>query len=398
MASKQMSGESSRIKRIFTIAGIVFLLIMAFNMVVENLVYVRSRRVYDANMQSVEIMSQMNDRLSSINESIGMMAAGMSDQTTLDSIDQDLAAIDTLKDAFLEAGGHSDMELRRFNQASYAIQGYRRKINEVRDTLPTAGYERARSIYMQELAPLKVCAAEMLDATAEINTRTAKENVHSSTLMHGVAQLVLMLITVLTLAALAIAARHQLRAVEEIEAKKAELREAEHKIGRSMQKVEDAAYTNILTGLPNRYALEMMLEDLLNNVQFHAAVFDIDNFRSINDTYGLEFGDRYLIDVAERLGEFAEVADIYNISGNEFFLLFHDDLTDMEVQQTAEQVRQTMGAPTMIDGIVIQQTVSGALSHVLPSGTMDTNTLLMKLDSALHAAKRDGGDRLSIVR
>ena len=398
MASKQMSGESSRIKRIFTIAGIVFLLIMAFNMVVENLVYVRSRRVYDANMQSVEIMSQMNDRLSSINESIGMMAAGMSDQTTLDSIDQDLAAIDTLKDAFLEAGGHSDMELRRFNQASYAIQGYRRKINEVRDTLPTAGYERARSIYMQELAPLKVCAAEMLDATAEINTRTAKENVHSSTLMHGVAQLVLMLITVLTLAALAIAARHQLRAVEEIEAKKAELREAEHKIGRSMQKVEDAAYTNILTGLPNRYALEMMLEDLLNNVQFHVAVFDIDNFRSINDTYGLEFGDRYLIDVAERLGEFAEVADIYNISGNEFFLLFHEDLTDMEVQQTAEQVRQTMGAPTMIDGIVIQQTVSGALSHVLPSGTMDTNTLLMKLDSALHAAKRDGGDRLSIVR
>ena len=105
MASKQMSGESSRIKRIFTIAGIVFLLIMAFNMVVENLVYVRSRRVYDANMQSVEIMSQMNDRLSSINESIGMMAAGMSDQTTLDSIDQDLAAIDTLKDALMCAGG-----------------------------------------------------------------------------------------------------------------------------------------------------------------------------------------------------------------------------------------------------------------------------------------------------
>ena len=398
MASNQNSGERSRIKRIFTIAGIVFLVIMIFNMVIENLVFLRSRRVYGANMEAVEILSQMNDRLSSINESIGMMAAGMSDETTLASIDQDLAAIDELEEAFLATEGRSDMELRRFAQAAYAIQGYRRKISEVRDTLPTAGYERARDIYMQELAPLKVCAAEMLDATAEINTRTAQENVRNSSMMHGIAQVVLMLVIVLTLVALAIAARRQLLAVDEIETKNAELREAEHKIGRSMQKIENAAYTNILTGLPNRYALEMMLEDLLNNVQFYAAVFDIDNFRSINDTYGLEFGDRYLIDIAERLGQFEEIADVYNISGNEFFLLFHDDLTDMEVQQAAEQVRQTMGAPAMIDGIVIQQTVSGALSHVLPSGTMDTNALMMKLDNALHAAKRDGGDRLSIIR
>ena len=153
--------------------------------------------------------------------------------------------------------------------------------------------------------------------------------------------------------------------------------------------------TNILTGMKNRYALDESLAQLIGNAQFNIAVFDIDNFRVINDMYGYEFGDEYLATVAERLKtEYSEHAELFNITGNEFCMVFYEHISDLQAQQLAEQIRQGIGQPTTIAGITVQMTVSASLYHYLPSDNLDVNTLLMKMDTALHAAKHDGGNRM----
>ena len=145
----------------------------------------------------------------------------------------------------------------------------------------------------------------------------------------------------------------------------------------------------------NSYALDESLSQLIGNAQFNIAVFDIDNFRMINDMYGYEFGDEYLATIAERLkSEYSEYAEMFNITGNEFCMVFYEHVSDLQAQQLSEQIRQGIGQPTLVANIPVQTTVSSSLYHYLPSDNLDVNTLLMKMDSALHAAKRDGGNRM----
>ena len=114
-----------------------------------------------------------------------------------------------------------------------------------------------------------------------------------------------------------------------------------------------------------------------------------------NDMYGYEFGDEYLVTVAEMLRtEYSEFAEMFNITGNEFCMVFYEHVSDMQAQQLAEQIRQAIGQMMMVGNLQVQCTVSSSLYHYLPSDNLDVNTLLMKMDSALHAAKRDGGNRL----
>ena len=206
------------------------------------------------------------------------------------------------------------------------------------------------------------------------------------------------ILTVLLSALLWITGLQQIRALQDIHEKESELDEQAERLDRTRQKMFDAAHMNILTGLNNRYALESTLEDLIGEVQFNIAVFDMDNFRAVNDQLGYEVGDEYLSTLAERLKEeYAQNCDIYNISGNEFAMIFGDDLSDMQAQQLAEQVRQMLGSPVMVAGVVLQNSCSGALYHVLPSENMSITSLLMRLDSALHEAKRQGGNRMFYI-
>ena len=185
-----------RVGRFYSIAGALIVIFLAFNMIVENFVYLRSRQVYEENMASIQTMSEINDRLTGINERVMLMVAGMAAEDELTQITVDFGEISVLKNEFLAQGTQSEMALRRFNQAVYAIQAYQRKIQDVGPALMQARFEEAHAIYAQEIDPLRQCAGEMLEATAEIGTADAEKKVKSSSLMHGIAQIVLIAVTV----------------------------------------------------------------------------------------------------------------------------------------------------------------------------------------------------------
>lgn len=151
-----------------------------------------------------------------------------------------------------------------------------------------------------------------------------------------------------------------------------------------------------LTGLLNRRAGTEAVNRLLaesgrNKRTFSLAMMDIDHFKSINDTYGHETGDRALKSVQKvSAGVLREYDFIYRYGGEEFMLCFPD--TGMEkAQLIAERLRQAF-AKNKIETAVhknIQITVSiGVASYPQHGDTLEK--LSNACDDALYAAKHGG--------
>ena len=390
--------QVKRIGRFYSIAGVAVILFIALNMIVENFVYLRSRHIYENNTASVQTMTEIKDKLTEIDMRVMLMVAGMADDDALVQINADFGDISALKEEYIAGGTMSAMEERRFRQAVYAIQAYHRQIDRVGDELMKASFDKAHGIFKQELDPLRQAATEMLDATIEIGTMKKAADVHRGSLIHGVAQLILILGTIAGVSVLFVVGRTQIDDAVKMQLKQEELEETSDRLIASRQKLLDSAHTNILTGLRNRYALEQYLFEILSVKQFYIGVFDIDNFRQINDQYGYEYGDEYLITISDRLkAKFSDSAEIFHIHGNEICMIFEDDASDMQIKMLAEQVRQSMGSNTQVSGMLLSSGVSAALYHVLPSESKDVGALLRKLDTALHTAKADGGNRMYYV-
>lgn len=95
-----------------------------------------------------------------------------------------------------------------------------------------------------------------------------------------------------------------------------------------LKRLKHMSYTDALTGLPNRFACTEYIADLVSRGEKFAAVsIDINHFKSINDTLGLEAGNHVLIGVAERWrsvynDESIAVPNyITRINGDEFLLV-----------------------------------------------------------------------------
>ena len=390
--------QVKQIGKFYSIAGVAVILFIALNMFVENFVYLRSRHIYENNTASVQAMTEIKDKLNDVDSRAMLMVAGLAEEDVLVQINADFGDISNLKEAYIATNTMSAQEERRFRQAYYAIQSYQREIAAVGEELMTASFDRAHSIFTQEIAPLSLAASEMLDATIEIGTQKKAADVHSGSLLHGVAQLILILGTAAGVFVLYVVGRKQIDDAVRMQLKQEELEETSDRLIASRQQLLDSAHTNILTGLRNRYALEQYLSPLLSAKQFYIGVFDIDNFRQVNDQFGYEYGDEYLIAIADRLkSKYANVAEIFQVHGNEICMIFKEDASDMQIKMLAEQIRQTMGSNTQVSGMLLSSSVSAALYHVLPSESKDVNALLRKLDTALHSAKADGGNRMYYV-
>lgn len=391
------------VARVYLIMGIVICAVTIANMLIQNAVYIRIRDTLEGNLESVQTINGIQQNFDDINEQVLLLIATVDtpdmtrvSQEVVETVTNDFAEIDDLIAQYKQEQTGADVILtRRFSHAEYAIAAYRRKINEVKEEIAGLTHESGLSIYNQELAPLQITAAEMLQATIEIDTRLGQEKEENAKYMRGAAQGALALLLIATMIFLFVVCRKQINSLMEVKQKEKELTEAGNRLSKSRKKLMDSAMTNILTGMKNRYALDESLSQLIGNAQFNIAVFDIDNFRMFNDMYGYELGDEYLATVAERLKEeYSEYAEMFNITGNEFCMVFYEHVSDLQSQQLAEQIRQGIGQPTLVAGIPLQATVSASLYHYLPSDNLDVNTLLMKMDSALHAAKRDGGNRM----
>lgn len=172
-----------------------------------------------------------------------------------------------------------------------------------------------------------------------------------------------------------------------------ERREAEEKI-RLM------AYSDHLTGLPNRASLKLRLGQLLAQAsqtgdRVAVLFLDLDRFKQINDTLGHTAGDRFLQAVAGRLEACLRRIDtVARQGGDEFVILLPGFQGSEAVTRVAEKLLAALSEPLALQGQVLQS--SGSIGIALyPEDGRDVDTLLKHADVAMYRAKDAGRNTYS---
>lgn len=159
-----------------------------------------------------------------------------------------------------------------------------------------------------------------------------------------------------------------------------------------------AADTDVLTGLANRRAFLDTAERTLERCQFTetpcaVAVFDLDHFKTVNDTYGHETGDKVLRLFAEVARKALRPGDMIGRLGGEEFAAIAGGASIEAAIALAERVRRSYAeAAQTVEGMAINGTVSAGVSANV-SGD-DLGSILRRADAALYAAKLRGRNRV----
>jgi diguanylate cyclase (GGDEF)-like protein len=174
----------------------------------------------------------------------------------------------------------------------------------------------------------------------------------------------------------------------------------ERHVAERTRQLHHLAHHDPLTQLPNRRKLMAQLEQALARAgdrQRLALLFvDLDNFKSINDTLGHNFGDRVLQHIAQRLHEAAGTAGLLaRLGGDEFTVLLEAVASSEQVEQYGAQLVTTLQQPLMVDGRAITTSASVGAS-LYPDHASDAEELLRAADVALFRAKELGRNRVAL--
>jgi len=179
--------------------------------------------------------------------------------------------------------------------------------------------------------------------------------------------------------------------------------ELERHVAERTQQLHHLAHHDPLTQLPNRRQLSTCLAAALTHAaatgQRVALLFvDLDNFKSINDTLGHNFGDRVLQSITERLRSVTGMrALLARLGGDEFTVLMQDVKSFDEVDELAGALVAALQAPLSVDGRILSTSASIGAS-VYPDHAADSEALLRAADVALFRAKELGRNRFTFYR
>ncbi|SFU99200.1 diguanylate cyclase domain-containing protein [Pseudoduganella namucuonensis] len=165
------------------------------------------------------------------------------------------------------------------------------------------------------------------------------------------------------------------------------------------EEIERVAYTDPLTGLPNRRLLADRLRQALARARrdgtlLAVCAIDLDGFKAVNDNGGHEAGDEVLVAVAARLQRLLRANDtVARVGGDEFVLLLADLDEPARAEEIAERVVLAAREPVALPGggsAAVSASIGIALYPVDAESPRDLQRLS---DGAMYAAKREGRDR-----
>lgn len=159
------------------------------------------------------------------------------------------------------------------------------------------------------------------------------------------------------------------------------------------------AHNDMLTGLCNRAQFHELLSGLLARPVGQAPapltvlMFDLDDFKRVNDSLGHAVGDLLLQAFGERLRSVARRSDVVaRLGGDEFAMLVPGALDDAALQQLAARLLEALDQPCRLGDHTLQLRSSIGMARA-PADGDSVDALLQHADVALYAAKHDGGAR-----
>jgi diguanylate cyclase (GGDEF)-like protein len=174
-----------------------------------------------------------------------------------------------------------------------------------------------------------------------------------------------------------------------------ELQQANAKLERDKELLQELSSTDRLTKLYNRAKLEELFEyeikqSMRYNTPLSLIMLDLDHFKRVNDTYGHHIGDLVLRDVAAILTRSSRASDVVARWGGEEFLILTPKTNLQQAAQLAEKIRLAIENHRFDE--VEHKTGSFGVACYQEQDTLIT--LLQRADLALYQAKEGGRNRV----
>jgi diguanylate cyclase (GGDEF)-like protein len=160
-------------------------------------------------------------------------------------------------------------------------------------------------------------------------------------------------------------------------------------------KIRELADHDQLTGLPNRRLLTDRFNQVLASARRYNSraaflIFDLDRFKTINDSLGHAIGDELLKAVAGRLKKCTRAADtVARIGGDEFTIVVQDIKSVGDITKLVEKIFSVFDFPFALQGNELFMTTSMGIS-IYPDDGEDAITLMKNADIAMYKAKNEG--------
>lgn len=169
-------------------------------------------------------------------------------------------------------------------------------------------------------------------------------------------------------------------------------------LARSFNEMRSELFTDRLTGVANRMALDYSLDSLLlerkaEQQPFALLFLDLNRFKPLNDIYGHDKGDQALIEVAQRIQRVLRDKDmVARLGGDEFVVLVREVKEERAVHSVIERLRNAIRQPlACCDDYSLDASIGLAL---FPEHGQDSASLLKHADQAMYSEK----ERLNAAR
>lgn len=165
------------------------------------------------------------------------------------------------------------------------------------------------------------------------------------------------------------------------------------------EKTRDLANKDFLTGLYNRrFFFEsgnaIFLKNQRDNNDIAVAMFDIDKFKNINDTYGHDVGDVAIQEIAKILNDNLRVSDLVARFGGEEFCVLLEDISLDGAEKLFEKIRYAFETNIIkIEQLEIKYTVSIGVCYGMKSNLEE---MIKKSDDGLYYCKNNGRNQVAI--
>ncbi|MCM2288923.1 MAG: EAL domain-containing protein [Sulfuritalea sp.] len=176
--------------------------------------------------------------------------------------------------------------------------------------------------------------------------------------------------------------------------------------------IRHLAFYDALTRLPNRrLMLDRLRQTLTTSARYgrHGALmlFDLDDFKTLNDTLGHDVGDQFLVEVASRMESCLRECDtVARLGGDEFVVILEDldaeALAAMQAESVAVKIQNALNQPYLLDLSAASGELNTRIYHCTASigitlfrdQSVSVDELLKRADTAMYQSKSAGRNTL----
>jgi diguanylate cyclase (GGDEF)-like protein len=159
---------------------------------------------------------------------------------------------------------------------------------------------------------------------------------------------------------------------------------------RDRENLQIRATQDSLTQLGNRSSYHAFCQAIPNKKSYSVLLFDLNDFKEINDVFGHRAGDLFLISLAKRIDkQLPPNGTLFRLGGDEFVVVFVHEPNSSDIGQAVETLNRLIRKPIIIDDFSLRSSAAIGLASSTTE-ERDSHELLRRADMAMYEAKKQG--------